>query len=69
MNNLYGKLMIDIDGVNLSDEDKFLISNKHIGGLILFKSINPKHRMKVKILCYFDSISQKFLTEIQPSAT
>ena len=28
--------MIDIDGFNLSDEDKFLLSSKHIGGLILF---------------------------------
>ena len=37
MNDLYGKLMIDIDGINLSDEDKFLIENKHVGGLILFK--------------------------------
>ena len=28
--------MIDIDGFNLSDEDKSLLSSKHIGGLILF---------------------------------
>ncbi len=28
--------MIDINGKNLSEEDKFLISNKHVGGLILF---------------------------------
>ena len=36
MTNLFGRLMIDIDGFNLSDEDKFLLSSKHIGGLILF---------------------------------
>jgi len=28
--------MVDLDGVSLSDEDKFFISSKHIGGLILF---------------------------------
>ena len=36
MTNLFGRLMIDIDGFNLSDEDKSLLSSKHIGGLILF---------------------------------
>ena len=36
MKDLYGRLMIDINGKNLSDEDKFIISNKHVGGLILF---------------------------------
>ncbi len=36
MTDLFGRLMIDIDGLNLSDEDKFLLSSKHIGGLILF---------------------------------
>ena len=36
MKDLYGRLMIDINGKNLSEEDKFIISNKHIGGLILF---------------------------------
>ena len=28
--------MLDIGGTNLSDEDKFLIANKHVGGLIFF---------------------------------
>ena len=36
MTDLFGRLMIDIDGLNLSNEDKFLLSSKHIGGLILF---------------------------------
>ncbi len=36
MKDLYGRLMIDINGKNLSEEDKFIISNKHVGGLILF---------------------------------
>ena len=28
--------MIDINGTYLSEEDKFILSNKHVGGLILF---------------------------------
>ena len=36
MTEPYGRLMIDLNGKNLSDEDKFLLSSKHIGGLVLF---------------------------------
>ncbi|MFL2713414.1 MAG: beta-N-acetylhexosaminidase [Gammaproteobacteria bacterium] len=36
MNTVYGRLMLDIEGISLSDEDKFLIENKHVGGLIFF---------------------------------
>ncbi len=36
MKSTYGRLMLDIDGKSLSIEDKTLISNKHVGGLIFF---------------------------------
>ena len=36
MTDLFGRLMIDIDGKNLSNDDKTILSSKHIGGLILF---------------------------------
>ena len=36
MKSTYGRLMLDIDGKSLSIEDKKLISNKHVGGLIFF---------------------------------
>ena len=36
MTDLFGRLMIDIDGKNLSNEDKTVLSSKHIGGLILY---------------------------------
>ena len=36
MNKKFGRLMFDINGTCLSDEDKLLIENKHVGGLILF---------------------------------
>ena len=57
--------MIDFDGKNLSDEDKFLFSNKHIGGLILFSRnfdsydqlnnlINEIHTIKENIIIAVD---------------
>ena len=36
MNIEYGRLMLDIDGTFLSNEDKDLLMNKHVGGLIFF---------------------------------
>ncbi len=36
MNTEYGRLMLDIDGTSLSNEDKDLLMNKHVGGLIFF---------------------------------
>ena len=36
MKHQYGRLMLDIAGTNLSNEDKALIQNKHVGGLIFF---------------------------------
>ena len=57
--------MADVDGVSLSDEDKFLISSKHIGGLILFSRnydsfdqlnnlINEIHAIKENIIIAVD---------------
>jgi beta-N-acetylhexosaminidase len=34
--NLFGRLMISIDGMTLSSSDKDLIGNRHVGGIILF---------------------------------
>ena len=36
MKDFFGRIMIDINGVSLSNEDRLLISNKHVGGLIFF---------------------------------
>ena len=36
MTDSYGRLMVDVDGKSLSEDDKFLISKNHVGGLILF---------------------------------
>ena len=37
MNKEYGRLMVDIEGISLSDEDKLLIESKHVGGIIFFE--------------------------------
>tara|TARA_B100001287_G_scaffold242511_1_gene218003 strand:+ start:1262 stop:2278 length:1017 start_codon:yes stop_codon:yes gene_type:complete len=65
MTEPYGRLMIDLDGKNLSDEDKFLLSSKHIGGLVLFsrnfdsydqlnKLVNEIHSIKENIIIAVD---------------
>ena len=65
MKDSYGRLMVDIDGKSLSEEDKFLISKKHIGGLILFSKnfdsyvqlnnlINEIHAIKENIIIAVD---------------
>ena len=36
MKDLFGRIMIDVAGTSLSLEDKHLIANKNIGGIIFF---------------------------------
>ena len=36
MTNKFGRIMLDIESTSLSDEDKFVIKNKHVGGIIFF---------------------------------
>ena len=36
MTNEYGRLMLDIDGKSLSEEDKNIISSSPVGGIIFF---------------------------------
>ena len=46
MTDLFGRLMIDIDGFNLTNEDKSILSSKHIGGLILFsRNFDSYHQL------------------------
>ena len=49
MKELYGRVMLDIEGFYLTDDEKFLISNKYVGGLILF-SRNYESRIQLKNL-------------------
>ncbi len=65
MTDFFGRLMIDIGGKNLSNEDKAILSNKHVGGLILFsrnfdsydqlsKLIREVHMIKNNIIIAVD---------------
>jgi beta-glucosidase-like glycosyl hydrolase len=47
MKELYGRVMLDIEGFYLTDDEKFLISNKYVGGLILF-SRNYESRIQLR---------------------
>jgi beta-N-acetylhexosaminidase len=46
----HGRLMIDIDGVSLSEADVNLIENPHVGGIILFER-NFQSRHQIQSLC------------------
>ena len=48
--NLFGRLMISIDGTTLSTSDKDLIRNRHVGGIILFTR-NFHSQPQIKELC------------------
>jgi beta-N-acetylhexosaminidase len=48
--NLFGRLMVSIDGMTLSNSDKDLIRNKHVGGIILFKR-NFHSQPQIEELC------------------
>ena len=48
--NLFGRLMISIDGKTLSSSDKDLIRNRHVGGIILFTR-NFHSQPQIKELC------------------
>ena len=48
--NLFGRLMISIDGITLSSSDKDLIRNRHVGGIILFTR-NFHSQPQIEELC------------------
>ena len=48
--NLFGRLMISIDGTTLSISDKDLIRNRHVGGIILFTR-NFHSQPQIEELC------------------
>ena len=46
----FGRLMTSLEGASLSSEDKKLLSNKHVGGIILF-SKNFESQLQIQSLC------------------
>ena len=46
----FGRLMTSIEGTSLTFEDKKLLSNKHVGGIVLF-SKNFESQLQIQSLC------------------
>ena len=64
MKDLYGRLMIDINGKNLSEEDKFIISNKHVGGLILFSRNFESFEQLKNLISEIHSIKENIIIAV-----
>ena len=56
--------MIDIDGVNLSNEDKSLLSSKHIGGLILFSKNFDSYTQLYNLIKEVRSIKENIIIAV-----
>ena len=65
MKDMYGRIMIDVEGISLSQQDRELISNGNVGGIILFSKnfnsfeqisdlVNEIHAIKENILLAVD---------------
>jgi beta-N-acetylhexosaminidase len=46
----FGRLMTSLEGTSLTIEDKKLLSNKHVGGIVLF-SKNFESQLQIQSLC------------------
>ena len=64
MKDLYGRLMIDINGKNLSEEDKYIISNKHVGGLILFSRNFESFEQLKNLISEINSIKENIIIAV-----
>ena len=56
--------MIDLNGKNLSDEDKFLLSSKHIGGLVLFSRNFDSYDQLNKLVNEIYSIKENIIIAV-----
>jgi len=64
MKDLYGRLMVDINGKNLSEEDKLIISNKHVGGLILFSRNFESFKQLKNLITEINSIKENIVIAV-----
>ena len=64
MKDLYGRLMIDINGKSLSEEDKFIISNKHVGGLIIFSRNFESFEQLKNLISEINSIKENIIIAV-----
>ena len=64
MTNLFGRLMIDIDGYSLSNEDKNILSSKHVGGLILFSRNFDSYNQLYNLIKEVHSIKENIIIAV-----
>ncbi len=64
MTDSLGRLMIDVDGFNLSNEDKSLLSSKHIGGLILFSKNFDSYKQLSNLIKEVRSIKENIIIAV-----
>ena len=64
MDNLYGKVMLDIASTDLCNEDIALISNKHVGGIILFTRNFNSYKQLKNLIEQIKSIKQNILIAV-----
>ena len=64
MTDLFGRLMIDIDGFNLTNEDKSILSSKHIGGLILFSRNFDSYNQLCNLIKEVRSIKENIIIAV-----
>jgi beta-N-acetylhexosaminidase len=64
MADLFGRLMIDIEGFNLTNEDKSILSSKHIGGLILFSRNFDSYNQLCNLIKEVRSIKENIIIAV-----
>ena len=64
MSSFIGRVMLDIQGTNLSDEDIALISNKYVGGLILFTRNYESYDQLKHLIKDIRSVKQNILIAV-----
>ena len=61
MINKFGRIMLDIESTSLSDEDKFVIENKHVGGIIFFSRNFESYEQIKNLIIEIKNIKEKLL--------
>ena len=61
MTDTFGRIMLDIEGKSLSEEDKFLIKNKHVGGIIFFSRNFESYAQIKRLIIDIKNIKQNII--------
>ena len=64
MEDLFGPLMVDVDGKYLSEEDKNILNNKYIGGIILFSKNFESFEQLQKLIKEIKKVKKNILIAV-----